>query len=183
MPANEFLQLVVAALLSGTVVSAVLGLLLQRRTTTLTEEISSEFDQRLEVFRSGRTWRERSVSELLGPVYMQLDRTERAFRRWEKKNLYLEAKVIRDGNLRVRDLLLTNADLIPPELLEDAGKLIEHYDRWLEQFEEVRQGANPQTESPFVFVGPQGYPFPRTAAERFQDAFRSRWNELYREPS
>jgi hypothetical protein len=163
-------QLLLAAFLSSAVVSSVLGLIFHSYVTRIEQKI-----------RSQRTWKERSVAELLGPVTMQLDRTERAFQRWNEKNLYLEAKVIREGNSKIRDLLLENGHLIPPELLEDAGKLVEHYDVWLEKFEKQRESANPDLESPFTFVGPEGYPFPHQSANSFQETFRQYWSDLYSE--
>jgi hypothetical protein len=69
--------------------------------------------------------------------------------------------------------------LIPPELLEDAGKLVEHYDVWLEKFEKQRLAEQPDLETPFTFVGPEGYPFPRQSAQRFKDKFREYWGQLY----
>ena len=122
-----------------------------------------------------------SVSELLGPINMQLDRTDRAFKRWNSKNLYLEAKVIREGNLTIRNLLLERGDLIPPELLEDAGKLIEHYDYWLELFENKRMAENPDLKTPFIFAAPDGFGFPRQSALNFQKTFQQMWKELYGE--
>jgi hypothetical protein len=172
---SRLAELFLASVLSGAVISTVLGFVFHRKA----ESIKHEFAQRMAVFESKRTWQEQSVAELLGPMYMQLDRTKRAFRRWERKNLFLEVKVIRDGNVAIRDLLLTRAQLIPPDLLEDAGKLIEHYDRWLEEFERVRESEQPDLETPFVFVGPKGYPFPVQAEASFRKAFAGLWRELY----
>jgi hypothetical protein len=120
-----------------------------------------------------------ALSQLLGPVFMQLDRTSRAFQRWKGKNLYLEAKVIREGNTTIRDLLLQKAHLIPPDLLDHAGKLIEHYDRWLEEYEKKRASENPDLESTFVFVGPEGFPFPHQSEKAFKDSFSRIFKELY----
>jgi hypothetical protein len=100
----------VAGITSGTVLAAVLGLLLARRTEQVRREVEAQFMRLSEVLRSQRGWKERSVSELLGPLCVQLDRTNRAFGRWREKNLFLEVKVIREANLTVRDLL----HLIPP---------------------------------------------------------------------
>src|SRR4030095_7978465 len=102
-PLPTFWQLLLSGLLSGTFMAGIVGLLLARRT---------------DIFWSPRTWEERSVSELLGPIHMQLDRTGRAFDYYTAKNTYLEAKVLRDGNLAIRDLLLKVPHLIPPALLE-----------------------------------------------------------------
>ncbi|WP_338695244.1 hypothetical protein V5279_03850 [Bradyrhizobium sp. 26S5] len=97
----------VVSFLVGTVGAGVAGEIIKRRFTTI-----------LEVWRSQRGWKERAVTELLGPVYMQLDRTKRAFDRWDRKNLILEAEVVRKGNLAVRDLLLENPHLIPPDFAQ-----------------------------------------------------------------
>lgn len=165
---DDVLRLVATSILSGSVIAVVLGFLFNR-----------QLERGRAIFASTRAWKERSVSELLGPIYMQLDRTERAFNRYREKNLFLEAKVLREGNLAIRDLLLSKADLIPPELLPDAGALVEHYDRWAEEFERRRETESPELSTEFVFVGPAGYPFPRASADAFQEAFLARWRELY----
>lgn len=165
---KPFGQLVVAALISGTFVSAVAGVLFTGYVTRVTEEV-----------RSQRTWKERSVADLLGPMNIQFDRTKRAFDRWQKKNLYLEAKVIKVGNETIRDLLLTKGHLVPPELLDDAGKLVEHYDVWLEVFERQRGGKEPDLKSAFVFAGPEGFSFPHEAEEKFRATYRKYWQDLY----
>ena len=110
---------------------------------------------------------------------MQLDRTKRAFDRYKKKNEYIETKVMKIGNETVRDLLLENGQLIPPELLVGAGKLIEHYDVWLEVYENERVKKKPEVGSIFVFAGPQGYPFPSEAERDFRKVFDEYWLELY----
>jgi hypothetical protein len=176
---DEFVRLLLAGILSGTVISSVMGILLYKRTTKIAEDIKSEYAKSMTIFESSRAWKEKSVAQLLGPLYMQFDRTRRAFDRWQSKNLFLEMKVIREGNLTIRDLLLSKSDLIPPELLGDAGKLVEHYDRWLEEFEGVRGNEKPELDAPFVFVGPQGFPFPSDAETKLRNAFTKLWAELY----
>jgi hypothetical protein len=118
-------------------------------------------------------------SELLAPMVMHLERTRRAFERWNSRNLYLEASIIREGNVAVRDLLIEKADLIPPDLIEDAKKLIVHYDAWLEKFEQVRSDRTLSENEPFVFVGTDGLPFPSDSAEKFVQRFRDLQSELY----
>ena len=176
-------RLILSALLSGAVaaaiIGAILGAVLLRRNTQLQESIRLQFVQIAAVASSHRTWKERTIAELLGPMYMQLDRTERAFRRWEAHNVFLESKVIKDGNVIIRDLLLSKSHLIPPDLLQDAGLLVEHFDRWLEEFAKVRGDKEPDLQQAFVFVGPKGYPFPRASAKKFEARFREVWTELY----
>jgi hypothetical protein len=162
-----FINLLLSGLVSGSVMAALLGMVLARKT---------------DLFRSRRTWKERSIADLLGPIYMQFERTKRAFKRYDANNTFLEAKVIREGNVTIRDLLLKNTHLVPPDLLEDAARLVEHYDRWLEEYEKLRSAESPDLESPFVFVGPKGFLFPRDAEERFKATFKKYWHELYAEP-
>jgi hypothetical protein len=63
--------------------------------------------------------------------------------------------------------------------LQDAARLVEHYDRWLEEFEAVRESKKPNLDEAFVFVGPKGYPFPSDSETRFKEAFTSHWRKLY----
>ena len=173
-----------ATILSSGVVAAILTILFRRTVIKIEEGVKNQFEVTRAIFTSTRLWKERSVSELLGPLYMQFDRTKRAFDRWvQGPNLYLEAKVIREGNMTIRDLLLTKSSLIPSELRDDAGRLIDHYDRWLEKYEEVRGKTNPALDQsfsrePFVFVGN----FPRDAEIRFKATYHKMWAELYEVP-
>ena len=134
------------------------------------------------IFRSQRVWKEQSLSELLGPVNMLLDRTDSAFKRWKPNSLFLEAEIIAKSNSKIRDLLLEKGHLIPPELLPDATKLVEHYDKWLEKYDENSKNlkSHPEKKSSFTFVGPDGYPFPRQSADKFQKSFRDYWDDLYK---
>jgi hypothetical protein len=142
--------------------------------------IKKRFDSQMDIWRSQRGWKERSVTELLGPIYMQLDRTRLAFERWDKKNPYLEGKVICEGNTAIRDLLLTKVNLVPPELRKEASRLVQHYDVWLEEFVRWRVNQGVGEGGPdFIFVGPKGYQFPKEADEGFTRTFERYWNELY----
>lgn len=167
---NTLIELMTTALISAGVVSAVVGIIFKGFVTRVETKV-----------RSNRAWKEKSVSELLGPINMQFDRTKRAFRRWKKKNLFLEAKVVKVGNETIRNLLLEKGHLIPPELLEDAGKLIEHYDVWLEKFNKQRESEKPDSDTAFVFVGPDGFPFPKKEEGRFRAKFSEYWNDLYKD--
>ncbi len=161
-------QLITTAVISGGVVSAMMAILFKGFMTKVETEI-----------KSNRSWKEKSVSELLAPLNMQFDRTHRAFHRWNSQNLFLEAKVVGEGNRIIRDLLLHKGHLIPPELLEEAGKLIEHYDVWLEKFEMQRASEIPDLETVFVFVGPDGFPFPSDSEAKFRYVYKEYWNDLY----
>ena len=176
-------ELILAAVISGGVVSVVLTFVLrflfERRLTTVSEAIKSEFEQQALVYRSNREWRERSVGELLGPVYMQLDRSHRAFKRWETRNDFLEGNVVKEANTQIRDLLLAKGNLLPAHIVEHAGDLIEHYDRWLEEYALKREGPEADVDTSPVYVGPKGYPFPDDADSAFKETFHRMRRELY----
>jgi hypothetical protein len=106
--------------------------------------------------------------QLLVPLVVQLDRTKSAFDRWDGQNLPLEHDIVRDGNIKARNLLEQHAGLIPPELQYDRQRLVEHYDRWLEEYSRLREGPGRLPGETFVFVGPAGFPFPTEAAARFR---------------
>ena len=110
---------------------------------------------------------------LLVPLVVQLDRTKDAFDRWNSRNLPLETLTIRDGNLKARELLEKHSQLVPSDLQEARRKLVEHYDRWLEEYQKLREGPEADPDQPFVFVGPEGYPFPADAADRFRARLES----------
>jgi hypothetical protein len=158
------LRQLVKGLLGRGLLLALLGLFLSRRSSRS---------------QAQRAWKEKAVAELLAPLYMQFDRTSRAYQRYKVSRTYLEASVIHDGNLAIRALLLAKAHLMPPPLLDDAARLIEHYDRWFAEFERLRLAENPDLESRFIFLGPQGLRFPSDAEARFQEMFRTYWSELY----
>ena len=183
-------QSIVIAILTGGICSALVSAFFAWWTAddvaTIQSEIKNQFEQQNQIFLSERRWKEESLSKLLGPIYLQFDRTYRACARYRARNIFLEAKVLRVGNETIRDLLLGNAHLTPRALLEDAGKLVEHYDRWIEEFERLRPPIDPALSAPFswpgpIWVGPQGFAFPRDAERRFREAFHTLSAELYGE--
>ncbi|MBD9482151.1 hypothetical protein IB229_04165 [Pseudomonas sp. PDM14] len=173
--AGGFLGSALATALIGAIVSA----LFLRRNRRIESEITAYFDERLRVFESTRLWKQQALAQLFGPAHMQLERTRRAFHRWKARNLYLEAKVVREGNQTIRDLLLNQGHLIPPALMDAAGLLVEHYDAWLEEFDRVRGDSEQASDTEFVFAGARGFPFPVAAEQQFQNEFRRLQQELY----
>jgi hypothetical protein len=105
---------------------------------------------------------------------IHFERTRTAFDLWVRStgadrprpNEPLE-EVIRESNIGIRDLVVSNWSLIPPEYQEDAHALLRHYQAWLEEYDRVRPGGVRDPEVPYVFVGPKGFPFPVEAETRF----------------
>jgi len=117
MDVPEFFQVTLGGLLGSSVATAILGALFLRWSKTVESEIKTRFDQGLKVFESTRAWKQQSLSELLGPLNMHFDRTKSAFDRWDGKNLFLEAQIVRQGNQTIRDTLLSKGHLISPNLI------------------------------------------------------------------
>ena len=178
MTGESIPQIILNGLVSGAVVSAILGLFFQRYLKSVEARINEELQRNVEVFRTTRAWQEAAIAELLGPMVMQFDRIKRAFNRYQRKNIYLETKVIAEGNSTIKTLLLSRGHLIPTELIDDAGRLVEHFDVWLEEFERVRDEKKPELETPFVFVGPKGFGFPTRSEQKFIEAFHRLRNKV-----
>ena len=163
MDASTFFQFTLGDLLGSSIATAILGALFLRWNKTVESEITGHFDRQFDVFQSTRAWKQDALAELFGPVTMHFDRTKAAFDRWNGKNLFLEAQIVRHGNQAIRDILLAKGHLIPPALVPHATKLIVHYDVWMEAFDRIRGESSPAADTPFVFVGSEGYPFPHEA--------------------
>src|SRR5215469_2396060 len=167
----------VIAAIAALLASAIGAFVLLGYRTRIPEAIRNEFQRSLELFKSRRSWEESAVADLLGPMYAQFDRTASAFNRWKAQNLYIEAKVIREGNTAIRDLLLQKAHLVPPELRDSAKLLVDHYDHWLEEYERVRETKQPGLHDPVDFVFT--YDFPHDAETRFRETYKQIWTALY----
>ena len=176
---DKFWELLLPALISSSAVAAVFTLIFKRKTEQITAEVKNQFEENMTVFKANYLWKEKSVSELLGQICMQFNRTKSAFNRYNTTNLFLEARVLKDGNEKIRDLLLAKAHLIPNELIEDANQLIEHYDVWLEEFDKQRNAENPNLDQKFVFAGPRGFLFPKKSEQNFVKKYQEMWKELY----
>jgi hypothetical protein len=171
----DFQSALVAGLLSGTLISAVLALITRGYSLRQESKIQDQFRHVLETRQS----RWALLQEVLGPVCAHLARTSLAFRRWHEKNLYLEQHIIGESNSEIRKILLAKYHLLTPELRIHAMSLIQHYDRWLEEFEMQRRTQNPAgKDSAFVFTGPQGYPFPAEAERAFVAALDETYRQL-----
>ncbi|GAA4003227.1 hypothetical protein GCM10022408_13440 [Hymenobacter fastidiosus] len=176
---STLLTALLNATVMGAIVTALVNLLFKARFERIATDIKSQSEQIGLIYRSQYTWREQSLSELLGPINILLSRTEKAFKRLGPHNTFVEARILKESNEKIRDLLLQKSHLTPASLSGDALALIEHFDRYLEEFEKLRGGQAPAAEAPFVFVGPAGFPFPRQAADNFQAEYQSMWQQVY----
>ncbi|WP_163382060.1 hypothetical protein [Cyclobacterium sp. SYSU L10401] len=173
------LPTIFSATVMGAVVTVLLNLLFKKRLEQITHDIKIQTEKIALIQKSQYTWKEQAIAELLGPMNIHLNRTERAFKKLKANDLYVEAKILKDSNEKIRDMLLLKSHFIPSGLTEDADKLVEHYDRYLEKFEEKRKRENPDLDTPFIFVGPDGFPFPKNSAKRFQEEYTTMWEKVY----
>ncbi len=75
----------IAATLSGAFIGGGLGAAL----------VNFFLDRWKEQIAAKRGWRVDALSKLYGPLIMQFDRTNRAFDRYQKTDLFLEAEVLK----------------------------------------------------------------------------------------
>ena len=139
-------------------------------------EIKRQFDERFREFESTRLWKETACPncwDLAGPN----ERTKRAFNRWNSKNLYLEAKIVREGNETIRDRVLERTS-DPARIDGTCGSWSNTSTAGLRNSTSVH-GCSPDNDDAFVFVGTQGFPFPSDAEEKIIDTFRKLQRELY----
>lgn len=112
------------------------------------------------------------MTDVMAPMIQHLDRSKSAFERWLGSS---ETEVIRSANQGVLDLLSENAELIPTAYRAEAKKLTEHYDAWFREYNRVMRVMADTTRDEnqvFVFVGPQGSPFPGDAERSFRGLYR-----------
>lgn len=147
-----------------------------KQQTLETQAIKDGFERQFSLFESEREWEEKVVSELLGPLYMQFDRTRRAKQRWDQKSIYIEVDVMKEGNTTNRDMLLTKGHLIPSDLLEHAGSLIDHYDHWLEELANVQARRAAGEDVEFVHT----FDFPVESEQAFSKRFIEMRKQLYK---
>lgn len=155
------------AILSGTVLATLLGIVTRRSEARIKETVSAEF----RAMDEARDADVALLGEVLGPVCAHLARTSRAFSRWREKNLHLETHIVADSNEVIRHILLEKYHLLPAELREPAMELVEHYDKWFEVYERERNSGKPEElQASFIFAGPEGFHFPRDSERAFKDA-------------
>jgi len=163
------LQTLIAAVLSGSIVGLALKTFL---------------DRAVEKHRFTRDWKERSLSTLVGPVVMHLNRTSQVAARYRSKSFkepttsYFDAKLMRDSNEKVRLILLSNGHLLPEDLRTHADTLVAHYDVWVRRFDAKVELEVPEADSTFD-VGFADLPFPSEAAIAFRDSYQQLRSELY----
>jgi hypothetical protein len=107
---------------------------------------------------------------ILGKVYLNFERSRIAYDNYIKEEkIYLHARILKECNLKIRDLLLENAYILEENLRNDAMDLIIHYDIWVEKWNDLKQKRDPQLYDVFIFENE--YRFPKEAEKRLKEEF------------
>ena len=106
----------------------------------------------------------------LGKIYINLKRSSVAYNNYIKEGkTYLHARVLKDCNVKTRELLLENAHILNEDLRNDSIDLINHYDIWIEKWINLKQKRDLELDDVFIFENK--YRFPRDAERRLKEEF------------
>jgi hypothetical protein len=184
---QDILTLIVGALISADLIVALFNFFSLRKVETTKAEVTHLFAQQGEEIKAqiaeqaqqvrdinklNLDYKEKCLSEVLGPIYLLFERTKLALARQKPNSRYIEEEIYKKSNIAIRDILLSKAHLIPPDLLEDAAKLIDHYDHWLETYRQKRE-VEGSTDA-YVFT----FNFPKDSDKKFKDTFHRFRDEL-----
>lgn len=181
---DSVLTSLVAGVTSGSVISLIAGFFLHKTKTEIEKRIENRFKEALEVFKSEREWKEQTLSQLLGPVVMHLERTSRVADRYRETTYcqvgksWFDAKLLKESNNKVKSILLANGHLLPNDLIDSAHQLVAHYDLWESRFDAKVLKEEPDAESIFD-IGFTEQEFPRDAVEKFRQSYNNLRTELY----
>ncbi len=176
----EILQIIIGSTLTTTFLTSIIAYLFHKRTERTNALIKREFEilaQRQNTdFES-----KKQTAQLLGQVYIYLNRTRKSYENKYSKlkqyDQYYEDEIVLKSNQQLRTLLLENGHHIPPDLLEDASKIIEHFDVWLSKYHQIRK-INNDTNTIQIYVGPDGFRFPIMAEEKFKESYIKLYESL-----
>ena len=174
---SELIQTILGSTIVTTAITSVMAYYIHKKTERVTAQVKREFERLAQAQSSDFEWR-RQVTELLGQVYIHLNRSRLAFEhtysRLQAYDAVFEDEVMYTSNKQIRDTLLANGNHLPPELLDQASMLIEHYDAWLVKYAQLRKQQK-DTGTIQIYVGPDGYPFP----DRAEELFKAKYQEMF----
>lgn len=178
----EFLQQILGSTIVTAFFTAIIAYFFHKKTERHNSVIKREFEALSKKDNSYFEWRKNTV-ELLGQVYIHLNRLKLAFQNKYSKikeyDQFYEDEIILKSNQHIRDLLITNGHSLPPELLDEATKLIEHFDVWLTKYNQIRV-LDKDTVTKQIYVGPDGFRFPENAEKMFKEKYVEMFNALHR---
>ncbi len=107
------------------------------------------------------------VSELLGPLSMHFRRGEAAYQNlYSDGRQFLFAKILRDNNREIRNLILSKGYLLPLTQQQNAIDLVAHLDIWLELWQQLAATKTYKPEDQFSF---ESCKYPQAAATALKE--------------
>jgi hypothetical protein len=107
------------------------------------------------------------VSELARLLSMHFRRGEAAYQNFHLDGRqFLFAKILRDNNHQIRNLILSKGYLLPFEQQQNAIELVAHLDIWLELWEHLAATKVHKPEDKFSF---ESCKYPQAAATSLKD--------------
>lgn len=162
-------QIILGSSIGTSILTGIIAYFFHKKTERFNAEVKNEFEILSRIQNTDLEWKKQSA-KLLGQVYIHLNRTRLAFANYHKLRNYdefFENEIMYHSNKHIRDSILENGHYIPPEILEEASKLVEHYDVWLVKYHRLRKELNDKT-TVHVYVGPDGVPYPQDAEEKIK---------------
>lgn len=127
--------------------------------------------------RTNYEWKKASLTELFGPLSINLERSKRAYARWEGNLRQEELEILRSTNETVRTMILAKYHLIPQHLQHNAAELVAHYDVWLQTYNKplVKDYDKKYTVKASA---EKGRTFPKESAKKLRAYFQQLRNEV-----
>ena len=176
----EILQIVLGSTLATTFFTSVIAYLFHKKTERTNALIKREFELLAQRQNTDLEFK-KQTAQLLGQVYIYLNRTRKSYENKYSKlkeyNQYYEDEIIYKSNQQLRSLLLENGHYIPPDLLEEASKIVEHFDVWFSKYHQIRK-INKDTDTIQIYVGEDGFRFPMTAEDKFKESYIKLYESL-----
>ena len=95
----------------------------------------------------------------MGGVKTLLGRSHCTYKAYlDSGKIFLYAKILKDCNERLRELLIANAHLLRDDHWSDALALIHHIDVWTARWEESFKSTSPNSDSVFTFENWVNFP-------------------------
>lgn len=164
-----------------TLLTSIIVYYFHKKTERQNALIKREFDNLAQKDNAHFEWRKNTV-ELLGQVYLHLNRTSLGFKNKysgiKDYDPYYEDEVIYDSNKHIRDLLIEKGHYLPPELLDEASRLVEHFDVWLTKYNQTRL-VEKDIKTKQIYVGPDGFRFPENAEKMFKEKYIEMFKSLH----
>ena len=99
------------------------------------------------------------IQHLLGPLDTLLKRGEIAYKNYmSNKKTFLYAKIIKENNMRIRELILSKSYLLPPKQQSNAIELVAHIDIWIVLWNKLSKSKEHNLDDEFSFENNATFP-------------------------